>query len=51
MDKKDLVVKYSKGIDKALNELTEIYDLRNEPKISFNDISDLTIDLELYGRV
>jgi len=28
MIKKDLVIKYSKGIDRALNELTEIYDLR-----------------------
>jgi DNA-binding transcriptional regulator WhiA len=48
MIKKDLVIKYSKGIDRALNELTEICDLRDNPKISLNDIADLTIDLELY---
>jgi rRNA maturation endonuclease Nob1 len=44
------VIPYTKYLEGALNELAEIRDLKDQKKITQNDINDLIIDVELFCK-
>jgi len=47
---KEKTVKYTEGLEKVLNELIEISNLKYAPKINSYDIADLILDLEEFGE-